>query len=160
MLSEEDKNLFRQAVESNTPIDKDSENKLADGKNRPLFEDFIYVSRASFSGAEIVKYAKSGTNKKLIKKMQQGNIGQPPALDLHGQTLAEACHSMAQFLHQQQRQKFIQIIHGKGYHSDNSMSILKTQVVQFLKKHPAVLAFNSCPDRLGGTGAVFVLLRK
>ncbi|RUM77150.1 MAG: hypothetical protein DSZ13_02225, partial [Candidatus Thioglobus sp.] len=55
---------------------------------------------------------------------------------------------------------FIQIIHGKGYHSENGMSILKTQVVSFLSQHPQVLAFNSCPDKDGGTGAVFVLLKQ
>jgi len=40
------------------------------------------------------------------------------------------------------------------------MSILKTQVVSFLSQHPQVLAFNSCPDKDGGTGAVFVLLKQ
>jgi DNA-nicking Smr family endonuclease len=34
------------------------------------------------------------------------------------------------------------------------MSVLKTQVVNFLKQHPQVLAFHSCPPKDGGTGAI------
>jgi DNA-nicking Smr family endonuclease len=40
------------------------------------------------------------------------------------------------------------------------MSVLKTQVMNFLKQHPQVLAFHSCPPKDGGTGAVFALLKK
>jgi hypothetical protein len=34
------------------------------------------------------------------------------------------------------------------------------QVVNFLKQHPQVLAFHSCPPKDGGTGAIFALLKQ
>jgi DNA-nicking Smr family endonuclease len=92
--------------------------------------------------------------------MKQGNLDTMPILDLHGQTVVEACESLSAFMYHHQFEPFIQIIHGKGYHSENGMSILKTQVVSFLSQHPQVLAFNSCPDKDGGTGAVFALLKQ
>ena len=51
------------------------------------------------------------------------------------------------------------IIHGKGGHSDNGFSILKSQVVNYLDQHPKVLAYCSCPEEMGGTGALYIHLK-
>ena len=91
--------------------------------------------------------------------MKQGKIDYAPSLDLHGQKLKQACSSLSKFIHYHQQNTFIHIIHGKGFHSDDGMSILKTQVVHYLKQHPDILAFNSCPTKDGGTGAIFALLK-
>ena len=91
--------------------------------------------------------------------MKQGKIGYAPTIDLHGQTLKEACSSLSRFIHYHQQNRFIHIVHGKGYHSDNGRSILKSQIVHYLKQHPDIVAFNSCPPKDGGTGAVFALLK-
>ncbi len=159
MINEQDKHLFRSTVEKSAPIDKDRAPEITNAQKRPAFDAYSYVTEASLSGAEIIGHAQNGTASKIIKKMKQGNIGYAPVLDLHGQSVTQACESMSQFMQHHQHQQFIQIIHGKGYHSENNMSILKTQVVRFLKQHPDVMAFNSCPAKDGGTGAVFVLLR-
>ena len=81
------------------------------------------------------------------------------SIDLHGYKIDEACRSLSDFIHFHSDKRFIQIIHGKGYHSNNCMSIMKSQVIHYLKQHPNVLAFCSCPQDMGGTGAVFVHLR-
>ncbi|HIM58917.1 MAG TPA: hypothetical protein EYJ00_06355 [Gammaproteobacteria bacterium] len=158
-INEEDKQLFRSTVDTNAPIDKDGvrEHKAL---KKPAFTSYSYIVDANLDGSEVVSYAQSGVSTKVIKKMKQGNIDAVPILDLHGQTVVEACESLSNFMHHHQFEPFIQIIHGKGYHSDNGMSVLKTQVVSFLSQHPQVLAFNSCPDKDGGTGAVFALLKQ
>jgi len=159
-INEEDKQLFRSTVDANAPIDKDGANRLSNALKKPAFTAYSYIVDANLEGAEIVSYSQSGVSIKVIKKMKQGNIDYAPVLDLHGQTVVEACESLSAFMYHHQSEPFIQIIHGKGYHSENGMSILKTQVVSFLSQHPQVLAFNSCPDKDGGTGAVFVLLKQ
>ena len=40
------------------------------------------------------------------------------------------------------------------YHSDNGLSIIKSQVVNYLKQHPQVLGLCSCSSD-GWNGAVF-----
>jgi len=162
MISENDKSLFRSAIDKQMPIDKDGEKKpkaTSPHFTKP-FEAYSFLSEANISGSEVVSYAQDGTSPKLIKKIKQGNIGGAvPSLDLHGQTVKEACHSLSKFFHYHRDERFIQIIHGKGYHSDQGLSIIKSQVVHYLKQHPQVLAFCSCPAKDGGTGAVFVCLK-
>ena len=159
-INEEDKQLFRSTVDGNVPIDKDGVNRSSNALKKPAFTAYSYIVDANLDGSKIVSYSKSGVSIKVIKKMKQGNLDTMPVLDLHGQTVVEACESLSAFMYHHQFEPFIQIIHGKGYHSENGMSILKTQVVSFLSQHPQVLAFNSCPDKDGGTGAVFVLLKQ
>ena len=159
-INEEDKHLFRSTVDANLAIDKDG-GKVGKNRNKqPAFTAYSYIVDANLEGSEIVSYAKNGVSTKIIKKMKQGNIGSVPTLDLHGESVVEACESLSNFMYHHQFEPFIQIIHGKGYHSENGMSILKTQVVNFLKQHPQVLAFHSCPAKDGGTGAVFALLKQ
>ncbi|CAC9601271.1 Smr domain protein [uncultured Gammaproteobacteria bacterium] len=160
MINDEDKRLFRDSVDTSAPIDKDGQQQTNQRISRAAFTAYSYITEARLSGSKIVAHAKNGLSPKLIKKMKHGTIDFAPTLDLHGQTVVEACESMSQFMYHHQHEEFIHIIHGKGYHSDNSMSILKTQVVSFLSQHPQVMAFNSCPDKDGGTGAVFALLKQ
>lgn len=158
MISQDDKDLFRDSVKNNVPIDKD--NPASDScEKSAFFTDYHHVIDGRLSGSEVVAYARSGVSGKIIKKMKQGKINSAPTLDLHGQTAVQACESMSEFIYYHQNAPFIHIIHGKGYHSENAISILKTQVVSYLKQHPSVLAFNSCVEKDGGTGAVFVLMR-
>lgn len=159
-INQDDKDLFRASVENNAPIDKDNILAANNRGKSAIFKAYDCVVEARLSESEVVNYQQNGVSAKIIKKMRQGKINAAPVLDLHGQTVVEACESMSQFIHYHQNATFIQIIHGKGYHSKNKMSILKTQVVSYLKQHPSVLAFNSCPDKNGGTGAVFVLMRR
>ena len=158
MINDEDRQLFRASVDAHAPVDKDGATQATYQAKHPAFTAYSFITEARLSGSEVVAYAKSGLSAKVIKKMKRGDIGYAPTLDLHGQTVVQACESMSAFLHHHQQEEFIHIIHGKGYHSEHGMSILKTQVVSFLSQHPQVLAFNSCPDKDGGSGAVFALL--
>ncbi|NYT52019.1 MAG: Smr/MutS family protein [Candidatus Vesicomyosocius endoextente] len=159
MISKSDKILFRSTIESNIPFNKDKI-ELQNLAKKKVFKAYNYITHDSLAGSAIIKYAKNSVSPKIIKKMKQGNISYAPILDLHGQTTIEACQSLSKFIHYHQHQKFIHIIHGKGYNSGQGNSILKRQVVSFLRQHPEVLAFNSCPPKDGGTGAVFTLLKQ
>ena len=159
MIDESEKELFRSAVDAKAPIDKDAVKLGSTNKRFEKFNAYSYITDANLSGSDIVSHAQSGVSPKVIKKMKRGEIDSAPSLDLHGQTITQACESMSNFIYHHQNDKFIQIIHGKGYNSENNMSVLKTQVVSFLKQHPQIMAFNSCPVKDGGTGAIFALLK-
>ena len=162
MIDESDKSLFRSAVNEQMPIDKDAENKesynFKKKWNKP-FEDYSLLPKPNLSASDSVSHSQAGVSPKTLKKMKQGRIGYAPSIDLHGQKIEEACQSLSKFIHYHGDERFIHIIHGKGYNSDQNLSILKSQVVHYLKQHPQVLAFCSCPQKMGGTGALFVYLK-
>lgn len=161
MVNEEDKLLFKKAFD-NLNIKHSKEevfNKEKKSIKKELFNSYSYINNANISGLESVIYQKDGASKKIIKKMKKGDIDIFPILDLHGQTIKQSCKSLSNFIHYHRKNKIIQIIHGKGNNSSNGLSIVKSQVVYYLKQHPQVMAFCSCPQKYGGTGAVFVYLK-
>ena len=151
MIDESDKSLFRSTVDFQKPLDKDSHKKQNPRKmssSKP-FENYSFLYEANITGSEVITHFKDGLSPKVLKKMKQGNIGSTPSIDLHGYKIEQACQSVSDFIHFHSDKRFIQIIHGKGYHSGNGLSIMKSQVVHYLKQHPNVLAFCSCPSRYG-----------
>jgi DNA-nicking Smr family endonuclease len=54
----------------------------------------------------------------------------------------------------------VRIVHGKGLRSGPNGPVLKQRVDQWLRRFEAVLAFVSARQADGGTGAVYVLLKK
>jgi DNA-nicking Smr family endonuclease len=156
MISEEDKTLFRENAEKGDFLDKDSPAKLNKKQFKP-FTGYSYISCADYTANEIIEHQGSISNK-IFKQMKRGNID-APELDLHGHCVKQACQKMSDFIYQHQHRKFLRIIHGKGLNNKNNKSLLKTQAVSFLKYHPQVLAFCSCPNQEGGTGALYVYLK-
>jgi DNA-nicking Smr family endonuclease len=107
-------------------------------------------------------YVASGVDRRELRKIKRGHYAPGAALDLHGQTAAEAVANVKQFIdNQRHRHRCVSIVHGRGLHSkEENVSVLKTRVRQYLRRHPAVLAFADAPRTDGGSGAVYVLLRK
>ena len=110
---------------------------------------------------DILFFARSGIQQKLQKKLRRGELPVEEELDLHGYTVNEAKTAILDFLHECKRQhiRYIRIIHGKGYRSDQKIPVLKTHVAYWLPQHSDVLAFSSAQSRDGGTGALYVLLK-
>ncbi len=158
-INDKDRQLFRNTIDTQVPIDKDSVSCACKIEKKLPFTGYSHIINGTIAGEKIVSHAKSGISRKIINKMKRGNINNVPELDLHGYTAEQACKALSEFIYNEQFEQFIRIIHGKGYRSDNKMSVLKTQVVNFLKQHPQILAFHSCPIKDGGTGAVFALLK-
>ncbi|CAB5501911.1 hypothetical protein THERMOT_1525 [Bathymodiolus thermophilus thioautotrophic gill symbiont] len=159
-INDEDKQLFRETVDTEMLMDKDDAQRINKVEKMPAFTAYSFVLDGAIGGEEIVHYAQSGISNKQMNIMKQGHIDNAASIDLHGYTTEKACVALSNFMYHHQFERFVHIIHGKGYRSDNGMSVLKTQVVNFLKQHPQVLAFHSCPPKDGGAGAVFALLKK
>ncbi|MEC8467516.1 MAG: Smr/MutS family protein, partial [Pseudomonadota bacterium] len=49
---------------------------------------------------------------------------------------------------------------GKGYGDCGNMGIIKANICQWLQNSPYVLAYHTAQGKHGGSGAVYVLMRK
>ena len=130
---------------------------------RHLAEDDkrLSLAEAEVETHEVLFYAKPGVQQRVLHDLQRGAIPRELELDLHGHTAAFAEQLCDEFLAAcaRRRVRCAQIIHGKGYGSQERQPILKRKVNYWLRLRPEVLAFCSATRRDGGTGAVYVLLR-
>ena len=133
----------------------------------PIFDDFTLLEEPNLKGNQSVRNNKDTSfmsDNKIFSKMLTGKIGDVPSINLNyfnidGIGNEECFKSLSSFIHHSSENQYIHIIHGKGGHSDNGFSILKSQVVNYLDQHPKVLAYCSCPEEMGGTGALYIHLK-
>lgn len=106
-------------------------------------------------------FTRSGLQHRLLRQLKRGELRPEAQLDLHGHTIAEAASLLSTFLDEAQTAglRCICIVHGKGHRSTEGRPVLKTQINQWLRDTPAVLAFSSAQPKDGGMGALYVLLR-
>lgn len=167
--SEDDNDLFSLAMGDVTPLTTDKtslKKKPAPIKKRAqvttqriadtLSDDFIP------SCEDFLEFMRPGVQKSYLKQIRNGKLEMQDHLDLHGYRRDDARKTLLGFLDhaQQQSLKLVRIVHGKGYHSDDSQPVLKAMVNKWLQNIPDVLAFVSATPKDGGTGAVYVLLKK
>ena len=103
-----------------------------------------------------------GIDRREIRNLKKGEYIVRKRLDLHGMTGTEALASVGRFIENSRHagHRCVCIIHGRGLHSEGNRPILKTRVREYLKSHRSVLAYTDAPASDGGSGAVYVLLRK
>lgn len=105
-----------------------------------------------------------GVDHKIFKQLSKGEFKFTDRIDLHGLYSADAWMELMRFLHQAATDghRVVLVItgKGKGYGEKGDMGVIKAQAAKWLTAHPMVLAFHTAIPRDGGTGAVYVLLRK
>jgi len=171
-ITEEDSELFRQAVGDVRPIRHnaaDTNVPPPPAKARFRRQDDQEVIRQSMDGlpdevlenGEQLRFARPGLRDDIIKRLRRGRIPVKDELDLHGLNWREARECVGLFIHQCRQEGFncVRIIHGKGLRSGNDGPRLKTKLNSWLRKRDDVLAFCSARPDDGGTGAAYVLLR-
>ena len=110
---------------------------------------------------DVLFFSRAGIQQKVQKKLRRGEFPIEEELDLRGYTVNEAKTAIQDFLYECKRQhiRYIRIIHGKGYRSDQKIPVLKTHVAYWLPQLSNVLAFSSALPKDGGTGAIYVILK-
>ncbi|MCW8878052.1 MAG: DNA endonuclease SmrA [Kangiellaceae bacterium] len=110
---------------------------------------------------EVLSFKLDGIQPGVFKKLRQGKYGFDFHLDLHRKTVAEARHEVYELLRTAGsfNRRVLLITHGKGIQS-NPPARLKSYVNHWLKQVDLVLAFHSAQPQHGGTGSVYVLLKK
>lgn len=178
MPDESDKseeNLFLEAMSDVRPLKQ--EKRISPVKPKPtprprqrvLDEEQVILDMLSDpadlgeveTGDELL-FSRSGVQHKTFKKLRRGEYAVEAELDLHGKTVDEARLATAEFLYlcQQHGARCVRVIHGKGHGSFNKQPVIKTHVNHWLRQRNEVLAFCSARPVDGGTGAIYVLIKK
>jgi len=170
-MSDEDKALFRQAMASIKPLGPNK--KVASIEKKPLpptkrstpVEPIAEPTKYHLSNyyqqevgpEDTLAYSVDGFPKKRFTQLKNGGIQWEARLDLHGLHADMAERALCKFIEQeyQQHHRCVLIIHGKG-----QIPVLKNLVNHWLKQIPQVIAFHSTLPRHGGTGALYVLLKR
>lgn len=107
-------------------------------------------------------FKRPGLQHSVIRKLKRGQYRMDDELDLHGYTVPEARKALASYLSTALTtgKRAVRIIHGKGIRSGTRGPVIKNQVAHWLAQRDEVLAYCSALPRHGGTGAVYVLLRR
>jgi DNA-nicking Smr family endonuclease len=112
----------------------------------------------------VLNFKRPGIQNGVFRKLKQGRYEAEASLDLHRLTVKAARVELFDFVTQcsQLGLRTVMVIHGKGESPTErgGRSILKGCTNHWLIELPGVQAFHSAPVRHGGTGAVYILLRK
>ncbi len=114
---------------------------------------------------EFIEGRVTGLDPAIVKRLRKGEFAVQGHVDLHGLTRAEARLAVDEFLRAARRagKRCVLVVHGRGLHSDDQVPVLKEALKTWLAqgrfaRH--ILAFASARPSDGGTGAVYVLLRR
>jgi DNA-nicking Smr family endonuclease len=112
-------------------------------------------------GEELL-YVRPGVPQRAWRHFRRGHYAIEAELDLHGHTVPQARERVVEFLRRAQLhgRRCVRIIHGKGHSSAGRIPVLKGKVNGWLRRMDAVLGFCSARPNDGGTGAVYVLLKR
>ncbi|WP_421681588.1 Smr/MutS family protein [Stutzerimonas urumqiensis] len=178
MHNDDDLSLFRSAVRGATRIRHD---RADTGKPRRN-EQAIAVRRGNAVertgeikvdglsdqfvidvGAEDeLLWSRDGVQEAQVRKLKAGQVPFEGSLDLHGLTVERAREQLWAFIAEAVRLEIrcVRVTHGKAARLDGRRPMIKSHVNTWLRQHAQVLAFTSCQPRHGGTGAVYVLLKR
>lgn len=169
----EDDDLFQRLMSDVTPLK--AEPRITPSKARPAprrrAADEAITNTTGFSERDHARsvdpeeslfFARGGLQHRLLRQLKRGELRPEARLDLHGLSIAEAGDQLSAFLAEagEAGLRHLCIIHGKGHRSVDGRPALKTQINQWLRDAPSVLAFSSARPRDGGMGALYVLLKK
>lgn len=179
--SDEEVSLFRQALEE-AGVRRLTSNRADPGKPRRDDRERVAARRdAAVSAASDALSSRTSDGRvepvrpsarldfavpdlpyRTHSSLKRGRIAWEAGLDLHGYTLDEARQQLETFLHdaRSQRLRCVLVVHGKAWTGMADYPVIKSHVNAWLREWPSVLAFCSATDADGGTGAVYVLLRR
>ena len=173
-ISKEDRTLFREAMADVQPLAQD---KIAPKAKKPparplqmerdqrqVIQDMMSsdMYSADLETGEELLFARDGLPPTTLRRLRRGKFRIEAELDLHRLTSEQARIETATFLAQckARGKRCVRIIHGKGLGSAEKKPVLKGKVDVWLRRHNDVLAFCSARPVDGGTGAVYVLIKK
>ncbi|WP_423820771.1 Smr/MutS family protein [Salinisphaera sp. SPP-AMP-43] len=173
-ISDEDSALFREQV---GPVEEIRQSQRPPARELPsarprmreadeaavmseLFDD-IPPDPDIETGDDLV-HRQLGVQNAVIRKLRRGHYRCQAEIDLHGMVVDVARRCLTEFLYEalDRGYRCIRIVHGKGLRSGHRGPVLKIKVAGWLRQRDEVLAYTSARQTDGGTGALYVLLRK
>lgn len=110
---------------------------------------------------DIIDYKKDGVQEGVYRKFRLGKYEIDARLDLHRKTVQQAREDVFRFIADAMKYdlRTVIILHGKG-EKEATPALLKSWTNKWLRELEDVIAFHSAQPQHGGTGAVYVMLRK
>lgn len=174
-MQDEDDDLFRKEMEGVDPLPDDDRVRVRPEPPAPvasrsramreaLLEASLDLDPADLdteSGEELL-FQRGGIDRNRFRRLRRGQIPVEAELDLHGENLASATAMLSDFMNAARDRglRSLRIVHGKGRRSSSQGPVIKPMVDRVLRRRDEVLAFCSARPEDGGTGAVYVLLRR
>jgi len=169
----DDRDLFRKAAHGARPLKQDRRlphrsRRKPVPQSREHDERDVIASLLSDdyqpeveTGEELL-FVRGGLQQRVLRKFRRGLFAIEAELDLHGHTVPEAREALGRFLRDctRARKRCVRVIHGKGLGAAGKLPVLKVKVNHWLRQQDSVLAFSSARPQDGGTGAVYVLLKR
>lgn len=111
---------------------------------------------------DVVSFKRDGIQEGVFRKLRLGKYECDARLDLHRMTVEQARKAIYEFIQEcmEYQLRTVLLLHGKGDKTPDKKAILKSHSVHWLEEMEEVMAFHSAQPRHGGTGAMYVLLRK
>ena len=177
-MQDDDFSLFQSAVRGVKPISHDRADtgkpkadrqrlhalrQAATVKTEEITVDGLSDQFVIDVGAEDeLHWARDGVQEGQMRKLKAGQIAFEGSLDLHGMTVEKARETLWDFLAEAAKLEVrcVRVTHGKAARLDGKRPLIKSHVNTWLRQHPQVLGFSSCLPRHGGTGALYVLLKR
>ena len=124
----------------------------------PLTSDMVEPLGAQ----DVLSWMRPGVQHGVFKKLRLGQYAIEARLDLHRMTVEEARREVFGFVRDCVRYglRSVIILHGKGERNPDGIAQLKSYLAKWLPELEDVLAFHSAQKHHGGTGAVYVMVRK
>lgn len=174
-----DEDLFAAEMAGVKPLDRESrvrpaKEKLSENQQRdrrraaegqkgainPLVDEGILPLDRWY----VLAFKRPGIQNGVYRKLRLGQYSIDARLDLHRMTVVQARDEVFSFINEAGRLglRTLLIVHGKGQSASDgaATAVLKGYVNHWLGELDSVQAFHSAQPMHGGTGAVYVLLRK
>lgn len=181
MAGDED-DLFRDEMSGVAPLRREPRVGLRSGAERARDSSLHHRRQAAVQGPErdrnslteegvepldhwyVLEFKRPGVQNGVFRKLKQGRYEAEARLDLHRMTAAVARREIFEFIEDSHQLglRSVLVIHGKGESKPERerSSLLKGCTDHWLRQLEIVQAFHSAQPRHGGTGAVYVLLKK
>ncbi len=124
----------------------------------PLTSDIVDPLTAH----DILCWQRPGIQHGVFRRLKLGQYPIEARLDLHRLTVEQARMDVFRFISDCVRYglRSVIILHGKGERNPDGVAQLKSYLAKWLPELSDVLAFHSAQKHHGGTGAVYVMVRK
>ena len=174
-----DEDLFAEEMAGVTPLGRDARVRLVkarlsqdqrEGRRKAAEGEEAIVNPLADEGIApldawyILEFKRPGIQNGVYRKLRLGHYQLDARLDLHRFSIKQAREEVFSFISEASHLglRTMLIVHGQGHSRANGdkTAVLKGYVNQWLRELEAVQAFHSAQPQHGGTGAVYVLLRK
>lgn len=109
-----------------------------------------------------LEFKRPGVQNGVFRKLKQGKYPMDARLDLHRMTVERAREEVFNFIRDAMAYDLrnVMIVTGRGNHNQSAEAVLKSYVNHWLPEFEEVQAYSSAQPQHGGTGAVYIMLRK